>query len=241
MAIHIRKKLSKIHWLRSAYYFFQSLWERAQWGRKPVLDKWLKQWYKNEDPWNYTSCPEEGDRFRSALKLLDAARGENLFERAIEVGCAEGVFTSMLAQRCKSLLAVDISQTALDRARRRCAEDKVKFEQWDLSTSPAPSNLDLVVVMDVLELFYRPSDIRKARQKLVTTLRPGGYLLLGNSRQNDVFETAWWSKWLLRGGKRIAEYFGAHPGLELIASEMDGIYMNALFRAKSSGTPSLPR
>lgn len=230
-----------MHSLRSAYFFFRSLWDRVEWGRKPVLDKWLMQSYEKEDPWNYTTCPQEADRFRSALKLLDTGGGQNHFERAIEVGCAEGVFTNMLASRCKSLLAVDISQTALERARKRCADNEVKFEQWDLSSSPAPSNLDLVVVMDVLELFYRPSDIRRARQKLVAILRPGGYLLLGNSRQNDIFEKARWGRWLLRGGKRIAEYFGEHPRLELITSEMDGIYVNALFRAKVNGTLPLPR
>ena len=232
MSLQIRRKLRNIHSLRSAVYLFRSLKDRAHWGRHSVLDNWLEECYEREDPWNYTECPEETDRFRSALNLLDAARGESSFENAFEVGCAEGVFTCMLAQKCKSLLAVDISRTAISRAVKRCAGSEVQFEQWNLSTSPAPSDLDLVVIMDVLELFYRPSDIRNARDKLVRTLRPGGYLLLGNSRQNDIFETAWWGKSMLRGGKRIAESFGQHPQLEQVASEMRGIYINALFRRK---------
>jgi 2-polyprenyl-3-methyl-5-hydroxy-6-metoxy-1,4-benzoquinol methylase len=236
----IRRKLRNVHSLRSTFHFFKSLVDRVRWGRRSVVNNWIKNAYERNDPWNYTTCPEEADRFQSALNMLDVARKDANFERAFEVGCAEGVFTSMLAPRCKSLLAVDISQTALSRAVQRCGETRVKFEQWDLSSSPAPLDLDLVVVMDVLELFYRPSAIRDARRKLVDPLRPGGYLLLGNSRHNDIFETSWWGKWMLRGGKRIAEYFGEHPRLEVVATETRGIYVNALFRAKASGNGPYP-
>src|SRR5258708_2610538 len=167
--------------------------------------------------------------------MLDVVRRDEVFECAFEIGCAEGIFTSMLAPRCKSLLAVDVSKEALGRAIKRCAANGVKFEEWDILNSPAPLDLDLVVIMDVLELFYRPSDVRSTREKLVGALRPGGYLLLGNSRQNDIFETSWWGKWMLRGGKRIAEYFGQHPQLDLVASELHGIYVNALFRMRGTG------
>ena len=146
--------------------FFRSWKERFRWASKPVLDSWLEEMYEKEDPWNYVTCPEESDRFRSALHLLEKVRGIVPFDRGFEVGCAEGVFTIMLAPHCKSLLAVDISTNALRRASERCAGTQVRFEQWDLSTSPAPADMDLVVIMDVLELFFRPSDIRNARDKL---------------------------------------------------------------------------
>lgn len=228
----IRKKLKKINALRSTYYFFHSLKERWRWQRKPVLDQWLNELYQKEDPWNYTTSRGELDRFQSAVRLLDKARECSQFEQAFEIGCAEGVFTRMLAQRCKSLLAVDIAPSALERARSRCTEGNITFKHWDLADSPAPVGMDLVVTMDVLELFYRPRDIQNAREKLVSALRPGGYLLLGNSRQNDIFETSWWGKWMLRGGMRIAEYFSAHPQLDLLTSESRGIYINAVFRRK---------
>ena len=141
----------------------------------------------------------------------------------------------MLADRCESLIAVDIAPVALKRARSHCEGKNIEFKQWDLAASPAPVGMDLVVIMDVLEMFFQPRDVHNAREKLVSALRPGGYLLLGNSLQNDIFETSWWGKWMLRGGKRIAEYFSAHPQLELVASETQGIYMNAIFRRKNDG------
>lgn len=228
----LRKKLKNIHALRSTYYFFYSLRERWQWQHKPVLDNWLNEMYEKEDPWNYTTSQGELDRFQSAVELLDVARERGRFERAFEVGCAEGVFTRMLADRCENLLAVDIAPAALKRARSRCPEGNINFNHWDLTASPAPANMDLVVIMDVLELFFKPRDIQSAREKLISALRPGGYLLLGNSKQNDIFESSWWGKWMLRGGKRIAEYFGEHPQLDLVISESRGIYVNAVFRRK---------
>lgn len=208
-------------------------WEKAD------LEASLDRWYENPDPWNYTTCPEEQDRFDSASRLLDEARSGEVFGSAFEVGCSEGVFTAMLAPRCKSLLAVDVAAKALDRAKNRCAWTNVEFQSWDLFLSPAPCNMDLVVVMDVLELFFRPSDVRNARDKLVNMLRPGGYLLLGNSRQNDLYETARWGKWMLRGGKRIAECFAEHPRLILLRSEAQELYFNALFRAKAEAPEKL--
>jgi len=234
--VKVRQMLRNVAPLRSAFHFCVALSERARYKRQTVLEGLQILMQECEDPWNYTTSPEESDRFRSASELLDLAREDRLFENAFEIGCSEGVFTKMLAPRCKSLLAVDISQVALCRAQQRCKGNDVRIEQWNLFTSPAPENLDLVVVMDVLEYFLYPADVRFARDKLVRTLLPGGYLLVGNSRQNDVFETFWWGKWMLRGGKRISEFFGDHPKLELVASETKGIYVNSLFRLRASRT-----
>ena len=233
MIDQVRRMLRNVVPLRSASHFCRALGDRASYKRQRVIEDLQNLMQEHEDPWKYTTNPEEAERFRSALELLDMARESGLFENAFEIGCSEGFFTAMLAPRCKSLLAVDISQVALSRAQQRCKGLGVQFEQWSLFDSPAPANLDLIVVMDVLEYFFRPADVRSARDKLVRALRPGGYLLVGNSRQDDLFETSWWGKWMLRGGARIAEFFGDHPQLEFVASETKGIYVNALFRLRA--------
>jgi SAM-dependent methyltransferase len=232
MMVKVRQTLRNVTPLRSAFYFFRALGQRARFERQTVFNDMESTLQEREDPWNYATNPDEADRFRSAAELLDLAGANGSFENAFEVGCSEGVFTAMLAPRCKTLLAVDISLAALSRARKRCEERGVRFEQWNLFASPAPDNLDLIVVMDVLELFFHPADVRFARDKLVHALRPGGYLLVGNSRQSEVFETSLWGKWMLRGGKRIAECFRDHPQLEFVAWETKGIYVNALFRLR---------
>jgi 2-polyprenyl-3-methyl-5-hydroxy-6-metoxy-1,4-benzoquinol methylase len=231
MVPRIRRALKRIYPLRSAYYFALTLKDRVRFA-KSSLDAEMRREFKQPDPWNYLQNQGELERFHSALDMLDAARKGHVYERAMEIGCAEGIFTEMLATRCQSLLSVDIDRSALARAAERCAGNGVTFSQWDLTESPFPGTPDLLVVMDVLEYFFRPADVRNARDKLVSALSPGGHLLLGNSRQNPMFETAWWGKRLLRGGKRIAEFFCEHPRLELISMETGEFYVNAIFRIR---------
>src|SRR5581483_9872934 len=70
-----------------------------------------------EDPWRYRDRESEQEKYRRTL----AACGEGPFEAALELACGTGLFTEMLAPRCKSLLAVDISAIAVGRARERVA------------------------------------------------------------------------------------------------------------------------
>jgi len=151
-----------------------------------------------------------------------------------EIGCAEGTFTAMLASRCDSLLAVDISPTALDRARTRCnAVSHVRFAEWDLRRDTPTDVFDLVVVMDVLTYFARLSALRKARDKLVAAARPGGYLLIANPRQAEIFETAWWGRHLLRGGKWINAFIAEHHDLRLVTAVTDNSSVYTLLRKVS--------
>jgi 2-polyprenyl-3-methyl-5-hydroxy-6-metoxy-1,4-benzoquinol methylase len=231
-----RRSLRSIYPLRSTYHFLLAALDRMR-GSKRVLHAHLNQNFEKADPWNYAGSPIQSERFDSALRLLDSARKGRSYETAFEVGCAEGIFTRMLVSRCQSLLSVDIVRAALARATERCAGLGVTFSYWDLSSSPVPVHPDLLVMMDVLELYFRPEDVRTARDKLVGALEPGGHLLLGGSRQDLLFETAWWGKYMLRGGKRVAEFFFEHSDLELVAMETGEIYVNAIFR-KSTESPA---
>jgi SAM-dependent methyltransferase len=183
----------------------------------------------SRDPWDYQGAAGH-ERHHRALALLDLVPPGSV-DDALEIGCAEGQFTELLTTRCQSVVAVDISPIALERARvRRDWGDAVTFGQWDLRVDPLPDRFSLVVVMDVLDHFGRPSALRAARTKLVDALRPGGWLLLGNSRQSELFEQRWWGGWLVRGGRRIEGYVAAHPLLERVAAVEGGFYTLALLR-----------
>jgi trans-aconitate methyltransferase len=69
------------------------------------------------DPWGYTTSEYEREKYRATA----AACGEGPFESAIELGSSIGVFTEMLAPRCRELVAIDGSPTAVAAARRRLA------------------------------------------------------------------------------------------------------------------------
>ena len=180
----------------------------------PEIERDFSRW----DPWNYTTNSLERLRHQREAEMLDRVRGIKRFGCALEIGCAEGVFTKILAERCDSLLATDFSEDALPRARQRCqGAQHVRFGQIDLRNDPLPGVFDLIVAIHVVEYIKNPLALRRVRDKLVRGLRPGGYLLLGScTGDNEFRERLWWSRYMLRGGQRINEFVAAHPQLTIV-------------------------
>jgi SAM-dependent methyltransferase len=228
----LRERLARVGPVSDAYHLARELWWMAWDTPARARARFEREFAARPDPWDYAS-PLARERHAHALGLLDAA-GLAAVDRAFEVGCAEGHFSALLAPRCRTLLAVDLSALALERARaRRRWPAGVRFVEWDLRRDPLPARFDLVVAMDVLESFCRPQLVRAARARLVKAVAPGGHLLLGNSRQGDLFETSWWGRALIRGGKWIDRYVASHPALEVAGTGTGGFYVNTLFRRRA--------
>lgn len=178
----------------------------------------IREDFSRKDPWRYTSNSLEILRHQREAEMLDRVRGNSRFGCALEIGCAEGVFTEHLADRCDSLLATDFSEIALARARQRRAWDEhVTFAQFDLRSNPLPGAFDLIVAIHVLEYLKNPLSVARVRDKIVRGLRVGGYLLVGScTGDNDFREGLWWSRYMLRGGLRINAFVAAHPQLTVV-------------------------
>ncbi len=153
------------------------------------------------DPWDYARNAVDAERFRLCLEMLDEACGSRLFGRACEIGCAEGFFTERLAPRCESVLSLDGSELALSRARRRlCHCGNVHFAKFDLRRDGlADDNFDLILAMDVLPYLRHPLQFRAARDTIVRSLKPGGYLLVTTFGHRWLEDSWWWCRWLPRG------------------------------------------
>jgi SAM-dependent methyltransferase len=219
-----------VHWLRSSYFLALRLFAAARdtpAHNRAELDSLHAT---SPDIWQYSTVNKHGrDRFAREVAMLDRVRKEGLFGRAIEIGCHEGAFTELLAPRCRSVLAVDFSPVVLERAELRCSAKNVQFQPFDLRLDTLPGSFDLIVIASVLETFRRARDLRSARDKLTSSLRPGGYLLLGNVRGNEVFEAARWGEWMVCGGLWISRLFAADPRLNVVAQELDDLYVDSLF------------
>ena len=72
---------------------------------------------REEDPWQFATSSYEAAKYRDTLEALTRERYGN----SLELGCSIGVFTEMLAKRVERLIAIDASETAIARARIRCA------------------------------------------------------------------------------------------------------------------------
>lgn len=222
----VRRAASRVRPLRSTWYLGLALGDfMRDASRNP---SYYEDFYRIPDPWHY----ETGDdrkRHLLAASMLERARPEG-FRRALEIACAEGIFTEMLARRCDELVAVDYAPTALQRARQRVRDAHVRFERLDLRLDPIPGGFDLIAAMDVLSEIMRPAGLKQIRDRLIAGLRPGGYLLLTDPRQSPLFETEWWGRWLLRGGLNIRKFIGSHPALSVVSTDATETHVFGLFR-----------
>ncbi|UOQ79412.1 class I SAM-dependent DNA methyltransferase [Hymenobacter sp. 5414T-23] len=129
----------------------------------------------NADPWGFETSSYEREKYATTL----AALPRDQYADGFEIGCSLGVLTQQLAPRCHHLLAVDVAQAALDKARQRCASlPQVEFQQLQLPNDyPLSRSFDLILLSEV-GYYWSPEDLLRASQQILHTLRPGGHLLL---------------------------------------------------------------
>ncbi|MEY2832872.1 MAG: hypothetical protein RLZZ574_2131, partial [Cyanobacteriota bacterium] len=79
----------------------------------------------NPDPWDFETSDYEAQKYQTTINALPNPRYGN----ALEVGGSIGVLTALLAQRCDSLLSLDVSQIAQQKAIARCQDlPQVRFK-----------------------------------------------------------------------------------------------------------------
>lgn len=100
----------------------------------------------SDDPWGLQ------DRFYERRKraLVGAVLPRMRFRRAFEPGCATGMLTAQLAQRCDEVLACDIADRAVDLTRERVAElPHVRVEKRRIPEQWPSGEFDLLVLSEV--------------------------------------------------------------------------------------------
>jgi hypothetical protein len=99
------------------------------------------------DPWSYTTSEYERSKYAATL----AACGSGPFRSALELGSSIGVFSALLAPRCRSLVTIDAAPTAVAQARRRLAgQQTVATVQGPIPRAIPPRAYDLVVASEIL-------------------------------------------------------------------------------------------
>ncbi len=128
----------------------------------------------SSDPWDFSTSAYERQKYADTLAHLPRPR----YARAFEIGCSIGVLTAQLADRCDYLLSVDVSESALTQARRRCEGlPQVHLERMQIPEDEPEGSFDLIVVSEVAYYWTRP-DLDRAMTTLATHQLPGGHLVL---------------------------------------------------------------
>jgi SAM-dependent methyltransferase len=119
----------------------------------------------------------------------------DLAGRGIDLGCGSGRFTGLLAERCDSVLALDISAREVTIARAKRAHPNVDYRVASLLDVPADPPFDLVLSVNTLfHLFaeHGPGPVLSHVRSLVA---PGGWAVIVDvvvpGRRPQVWQR-WW-------------------------------------------------
>ena len=199
---------------------------RDQHDETKDLKAYFEKTFETPDPWGYENLYET-QKYAQTISLLD----EEPIERALELGCAEGHFTHQLASRVRHLIAADISERALDRARARCgANPNIEFRQLDFFSDAVPREMDLIVCSEVLYFLGDTTRLAVVARAIADALADGGRLLTAHAflLADDPGRTGFdWEQPF--GAATIADAFLA-AGLTLEKSIRTDLYRVDLFR-----------
>jgi 2-polyprenyl-3-methyl-5-hydroxy-6-metoxy-1,4-benzoquinol methylase len=138
-------------------------------------------WSKG-DFWEIESSDYERARLGRLIEVLAGRR----YQRALELGCGAGALTRLLAEHADRVLAIDVSEEALSRARVHPAPPSIEWRcadamEMDLSRE---GPFDLVVLVETvyyLGWLYPFFDVAWLAHALFEASRPGARLLLANT------------------------------------------------------------
>ena len=142
--------------------FFEDLWKRG-------------------DPWNLENSKFEQAKYERQLAILNDRR----YSRVLEIGCGAGDFTGALARIADQVVAVDISPTAIARARTKSVEN-IDFRVANIMDHDlrAAGLWDLVVMSETiyyLGWLYSFFDVAWLAAELFAVTGEKGQLLTANT------------------------------------------------------------
>lgn len=122
-----------------------------------------------KDPWNFSTCKKEQNRYAAIIKIL----GPRYFKLAFEAGCANGALTKRLSPCVQSILAFDFSSKAIELAIANCSNcENVKYICGALPKILPNSQTDLIVICEI-GYYFKIVDWKKIINLLVQKTKPG--------------------------------------------------------------------
>ena len=168
--------------------------------------RFFDELWADKDPWDLESSELDLRRYDRQLELL----GDRTYGRALEIGCAAGAFTRMLAPLCDELVGLDVSRPAIERARAAGEPPGTTYRLENVMEVDfeREGEWDLVVMTETayyLGWLYPAFELGWLAHSLRRATRPGGRLLLANtiSREDGIM-----SPWLIRSYRDLFGHVG---------------------------------
>jgi len=161
-----------------------------------------------DDPWGLSTSDYEQRKYALTLAALPRPR----YSRGFEPGCAIGVLTAGLAERCERLVSWDNAPRALEQARARVTSDAVTFETGRVPKQWPQGSFDLVVISELL-YFLSEADRGGVLVRTLESLEPGGHLMAVHWRH--AFTEA------PSSGDEVHAELASAPGLERLVEHVE--------------------
>jgi SAM-dependent methyltransferase len=186
--------------------------------------------------WRFETDAEQR-RYHAVLAAVARFRKPGSWGDVLEIGCAEGLFTTELAGRSGSLTAYDVSPVACDRTARMLPDVRVRC--LDIQREEVPGTFDLVFLMCVLGTLHGRRTLARVSANIAQALRPGGLLIFNELRFHDPHvERAWWARALVEGGLALTKFLDGRNGLHVMHQEMHRAHVIAIYeKLRVSSSP----
>jgi SAM-dependent methyltransferase len=145
------------------------------------LDHFVGMYEAKTDPWD--NATKWSDQRKYAVTMASLLRER--YRRCYEPGCAVGLLTRLLADRCDEILAVD----AVPGAVRTAADEVREFPHVTVKQAILPADLpdgtfDLIVIGDLL-YYLSANDLDDLLTGLLDRLEPGGEIVAVHYRDRS--------------------------------------------------------
>ncbi len=138
------------------------------------IEAFEEKFRSSPDPWGFRTRWYE----RRKRAILLASLPRERFDRALELGCANGELTAVLAERCGQVVGVDGADSALRLARERLkASASVVVEQRQLPGDWPDGSFDLIIVSEIA-YYWSPEALTEAIARIDASLTGDGFLVL---------------------------------------------------------------
>jgi len=129
---------------------------------------------ETRDPWNFAGSDYERHKYGRTL----AALPEEPFQDALEIGCSIGVLTELLAPRCATLTALDISEAPLELARMRLHTQK--HVSFFCASVPAefPDEMYNLILLSEVGYYLSRDELLVTKELIVEHLKNSGVCCL---------------------------------------------------------------
>jgi SAM-dependent methyltransferase len=134
---------------------------------------YFEEKFRNDiDPWQFRTSAYERNKYEATVGALSKPQ----YRSGLEVGCAIGILSGLLARRCDTLLSLDGAATAIAEASQQDLPN-VRFETAFLPNEFPQGTFDLIVLSEVL-YYFDENDLMRLADKCLDAINGQGEMIL---------------------------------------------------------------